>query len=267
MWGDMGRHGERVRLADCAAAGRADEPEHGAPEHLELHDGRQVVEAGQHLPAHTAAATIPNRGTTQRHHTVAHGSGWRHACRGAGGRRDLLKQPVRGRAAAHAPSQLQVARGITARARPPHRAGRGGALCEACGGASHLGPMRSMSAAVAAACGPASAVRGAPAPCVGEAPGASTPKKRQPAVIRAAAASPSTSATRSRAAPLHSSTRSGWRCGGVARSTSASASVGAVTRIGVPGGDRHPGARPLGTAASFPAPERSSKDPMRPVAP
>ena len=196
---------------------------------------------------------------------MAHGCGWRHACRGAGGPRDLLKPSVRGRAAAHAPSQLQVAREITARDRPPDRAGRG--LCEACGVTSHLGPMRSMSSAVAAACGPASAVRGAPAPCVGEAPGASTPKKRQPAVIRAAAASPSTSATRSRAAPLHSSTRSGWRCGGVARSTSASASVGAVTRIGVPGGDRQPGARPLGTAASFPAPERSNKDPMRPVAP
>eukprot|EP00964_Phaeocystis_antarctica_P140201 scaffold104993_cov82-Phaeocystis_antarctica.AAC.4 len=89
----------------------------------------------------------------------------------------------------------------------------------------------------------------------------------QPAVICAATASPSTSAAISWAAPLHSSTRSGWRSGGVARSTLASASVGAVTRIGVPGGERQPGARPRGTAASFPAPERSSKDPMRPVAP
>ena len=59
IWGDMGRHGET-----WGDMGRADEPEHGAPEHLELHDGRQLVEAGQHLPAHTVAATIPHRGST-----------------------------------------------------------------------------------------------------------------------------------------------------------------------------------------------------------
>ena len=114
-------------LADGAAACRADEPQHGAPDHLELHNRRQVVEAGQHLQrtqcstAHTVLHGSHSAAGLQMAPSVQ-GSRGRQVCKAhEGGQATyLLKESVPGWAATHAPSQLQVACD-----RPPSSAGSG----------------------------------------------------------------------------------------------------------------------------------------------
>ena len=67
--------------------------------------------------------------------------------------------------------------------------------------------------------------------------------------------------------PFVTKTKSRRRLGNVDRTILGTAAAWTATKMGVPGSLNDPGDTPRGVAARVPHPERSNRDPIRPVAP